>query len=172
MMKVFFLVLFISLSVLCGCAKPDNNTQVTVDDGTLEAMSAVNRSYTITIGVPTSAVEVDTEQYDKLYRHEGGEYELYTRVFATQDAETAIYELSGMEMSQLSVKNASRFGMPEFRFSWYDGQTLRHCSGDMVIDNGICYAVVIAVEKDVSDAYVQMVTEVFSTFGLHLDEGV
>lgn len=134
------------------------------------AVSGVGAEYTITVGVPGDAVEVPTEA-GKLYRHEGGEYEISTTAFASDHVFAAVEYLTGSQ-NPTELTEHTRFGLPEYRVQWLNEKENTRCHADFVLDNGICYAVVFQVQTDRADAYVPLVTEVFSTFGLHVDEGV
>ena len=164
-----------ALTLLCGCKPVQLPAWETVSDTVVEAGSVWDGTYTITVGVPADAVEQDADsEVQKVYRHASGEYELYTRVFLASGVESAIRQLTGCEMEQLCVMETTRFDMPEYRFTWYqpEGETGKLCRADMVMDGEVCYAVVFAVEESVGGKYNQLITEVFSTFGLYYDEGI
>ena len=166
-MKWIFLLF--CLLFLCGCGEKPAQEAMAQD-----AVAVINldRAYTITIGVPRDATEVLNLNGSKLYRHEGGEYEILTKVFFAEDADRAIEQLMGTKKNDLCVMETTRFSMPEYRFTWYDASEQALLRADLVMDKNTCYAVVFSVDEQLGRKYDALVTETFSTFGLHFDEGV
>ena len=158
------LVLFLLVLFLTGCGK--NEVPVWAETQT------PRRTYSIMIGVPDDAGEVLHTEAKRLYRHEGGEYEISTTVFTAEDVEQAVRSLTGKRAGRISLSKHQRFDLPEFRFSWVCEENNEICKADMVIDGENCYAVTVSLDAEVEEKYDTLVTEVFSTFGLFYDEGV
>ena len=166
------LVLAMLAAFLCGCRPIEVPVWETVTDDVLETASYMEDAYTITLGVPKDAVEDEVTRNRRVYRHVDGDYKIYTQVYLAASPESAVRQLTGFEMEQLCVIETTRFGLPEYRFTWYDAEETALCRADLLIDETVCYAVVFAVQESAGGAYNQLVTEVFSTFGLYFDEGV
>lgn len=164
----WILLLFCFL-FLGGCQGKASYKEVFAD---ASAVWNPGKTYTITIGVPQDAAEVKRENGSKTYCHEGGEYEIQTRVFYAKNADSAVNQLTGKRTDKLSIMQATRFSMPEYRFAWYDAAKRRLLQADLVMDETTCYAVVFAVDEKMGNKYNPLITEVFSTFGLHYDEGI
>ena len=135
-------------------------------------VSHLDSAYTITIGVPKDATEVFNDHGSKLYRHEGGEYEIRTMVFSAENADSAVRKIVGEKQKNMSIMETTRFSMPEYRFAWYDTGEKALLRADLVMDGTICYAVIFSVDEQMGGKYDPLITEVFSTFGLYFDEGV
>lgn len=164
-MKRWLLPMLTGLMLLAGCREIAQQTMAA------SAPASLKTAYTITVGVPKDAVEVPGET-GKCYRHEGGEYEISTGVFAAADVQTAVAQVAGTQKQNMRIEQLQRFGLPEYRVSWQDrAQGMEH-QADLVLDQGFCYAVVFSVQEQSAKRYGMLATELFSTFGLHFDEGV
>lgn len=160
------LVIFAAI-FLTGCGAHETSKNVMCETAACDVFP-----YTITIGVPNDASEVTSKGGAKVYRHEGGEYEIRTMVYSAPNAEKAIRHLTEENAKNLCVTQHTRFSMPEYRLKWYDAKEAEACYADIVIDAQTCYAVFFSADEKVAEKYIPLITEVFSTFGLFYDEGV
>lgn len=168
-MKRLFAFSLCILLLLAACGREPPALPETVSD--VPEPPAETRLYTITVSLPP---ELQTEpptpaESGTVYRHPEDRYAVETRTFLADSAESAVHQLTGYRAEELEILETTRFGLPEYRFAWYDGAQGCLCRADMVLDGQRCYGVIFSAPETAGDS-LMLATEVFSTFGLHYDE--
>ncbi len=173
-MKIVSCLLLLSM-LLCGCAAAEPTWETVDDVLPSDPVSAwQEEAYTITIGVPAQTELLATSNGWKLYAAESGDYEIQTGTFLASSLDSAVRQLSGYDAGRLLIVETTRFDLPEYQFAWYsDGEEGGRLSqADLVMDGYRCYAVVCSRAEAAGSAYDSSIRQVFSSFGLHYDEGV
>ena len=157
--------------LLTGCQKPQPEREMVQYDAS-PTLAESTDVYDISIFLPPDVTvqENTSAENRKRYLHNGGAYELYTSVFLADSAESAMRMVTGRQADMLSVIETERFGLPEYRFAWYEEDASANCRADLVQDGDRFYAVVFSVEEEAGNAYNELMAEVFSTIGLNAAE--
>lgn len=170
-MKVICLMAMLFL--LSGCTKPvwetvEDEVPVTAVVGWQES------AYEIQLGVP-DGLELLEETGDRTWY--GGEQsllEVETSRFLAADWQGAVEALTGVPAEQLTVLQTSRFDLPEYQVAWIAAteEGIRLYRANLVMDDMTCYAVVCSRPEEAGTGLDQEISQVFSTFGLYVEEGV
>ena len=98
MKKCLLMAVIAFVLTLSGCGKETTAAW----QSTAELLP--EKVYTIIVGVPKDAGEVFSTDEQKVYRHEGGEYEIRTQVFTAESIEAAVRALVGEKADKVSVR--------------------------------------------------------------------
>ena len=166
-------VCFVLLMMLSGCAMP---VWETVEDThpVVPVASWQEEAYEIEIGVPSDLALQEESADWQLYATADGTFEVETRRFLASDLDDAVRTLSGYASDQLTILKTTRFDLPEYQFAWLalTEQGSRVYRAKLVMNELDCYAVVCSRAETAGTAYEEPMRQVFSTFGLYIDEGV
>lgn len=173
-MKIVSCLLLLAV-LLCGCSGAEPAWETVDDVLPSEPVSSwQEEAYTITVGVPAEAALLASSNGWNLYATETGDCEIQTGAFLASSLDSAVRQLSGYDADRLLIIETTRFDLPEYQFAWYtdreEGGYL--CQADLVMDGMRCYAVVCSRAEAAGSAYDGAIRQVFSSFGLHYDEGV
>lgn len=168
--RIFLLVCFVVL--LVGCQR--QTVRETVSDEIVEAFSEDSGLYRINLYIPDEMKErqQSSAMSGKTYLNADGTAGITTGNLRATSAENAILQLCGNSFEEMTVIETKRFGLPEFRFAWYEdkeGGLFRRA--DVVQDGEVFYYVIFDVKEEAGSDYDQLMAQVFSTFGLSVDEG-
>ena len=170
MKKLLVLVGIVGMLTGCG-AEP---TWEYVQDRIMpeEVVCWQQEAYTISLGIPQDCELLEEELGRSVYGKD--DLKVEKRVFLTSGKENAIKAVSGLDASQLTVMETTRFGMPEYQFAWYQEQEQggRLCRADLIVHDQECYAVICSSDVEVGNAHEQEIRQVFSSFGLYTAEGI
>lgn len=171
MKRVYVLMLAGLLMFAVGCA--GQSVRETVSDEVVETFSPVDDLYRIHLYIPEEMAEQPSvSSGETAYLHKDGTASITTGHLRSNSADNAVSFLSGKEASELTVIETKRFGLPEFRFAWYEdaeGGLFRRA--DVVQDGEVFYYVLFDVKEEAGSDFDQLMAQVFSTFGLSADEG-
>ncbi len=160
------------LGLLTGCGATP--TWEYVQDRVMpeEVVCWQEEAYTISLGLPQDCALLKEELGRSVYGKD--DLEVEKRMFLTSGKENAIKTVSGLDASQLTVMETTRFGMPEYQFAWYQEQEQggRLCRADLIIHDQECYAVICSSAVEAGDSHADEIRQVFSSFGLYTAEGV
>lgn len=173
-MKILKLLLCSALLLgLCACSSPSEPVWEYVEDD-LVASAAEDAPYALCVFIPQGlTMEENTPaSTGERYLHEDGDYSISTRTLLGTSAEEVITWLTDCAYDQLTVLQTSRFGLPEYRFSWYEEQdgTGYACRGDVIQDGDYFYVVKVAVKEDLGGEYRDLAAQVFASIGLNSRE--
>ena len=169
MKKLLLIVLF--CLCLAGCSR---TVWESVEDAeAAETASWQDETYLIQLGLPDGVSLLEERDNWKLYGTKNEELEIMTGKFLASDLDNAVQTLSGFGADRLTILEKTKFDLPEYQFAWVtqtDGGC-RVCRASLVMDGTDCYAIVCSRPEEDSD-YDRQIRQVFSTFGLCIDEGV
>lgn len=130
----------------------------------LVPVKAEEKPYDIIIGLPRGMTEIIKTKEKTVYLQENGEYEITVFRFPASSLCEVIPVLA--DRSVYRVRQKKRFAMKEYLLEWYCGGKI--CKADILLDGRHCYAVRFSAKSKACDS---AAVELFSTFGLYLDEG-
>lgn len=171
-MKKQWCAVLAGLLMLSGCAAAPEEVWETVDDPILmEAVSAFSEAYRMRVSIPEQTQCVQQDETRQLWQAESGDYTVESRVLLADDAESAAHMLTGKDWQQLHPIRTTRFGLPEYRFVWYEAEEGLLCRAALLTDLDYCYALVFRSREDCSGSYDTMSEEIFASLDLFFDEG-
>lgn len=161
------------LVLLTGCAKP---VWETVDDEVTVLPTALwqETAYEIQLGLPQGLELVEQTENRCFYGVDADGLEVETCRFLAADCDSAIRAVSGFEAEELTILQTRRFDLPEYQFAWVaqTEQGSRLYRADLILDEMDCYAVICSRPEQAGTTLDQEISQVFSTFGLYVDEGI
>lgn len=162
-----------ALLLLTGCTQ---TVWETVDDesSSVPTASWQQTAYEIQLGVPQGLELMEQTENSAFYAGHSGGLEVETCRFLSADCDSAIRAVSGFEAQELTILQTRRFDFPEYQFAWVaqTAEGSRLYRADLVMNDVDCYAVICSRPEEAGTALDQEISQVFSTFGLYLDEGV
>lgn len=128
---------------------------------------AAEAGLTIRVFVPADAqlMAQDPAKPGERYLHKDGDYSICTRKLLGTTAEGVIGQITGISAEELTILETQRFGLPEYRFSWYEDGLC--CRGDVIQDGELFYAVVVSIQEELGGEYGNLAAQVFSSIGLN-----
>ena len=172
MKKWLFIALF---AVFAGCAKTETAWETVQDEAFEQVSVSGNDLCRILVFTPEDAREVaQGGNSGRVFSNAGGEYKIKTRHFFADSTESAIRQVTGRNQNEITVLEANRFGLPEYRFAWNEaGESGSYdCRAELVRDGNIWYSVETAVREGLENDYEDLSLQVFSSFGLYQDQEI
>ena len=173
MKRARWMILLMALpALLAGCAAEEAALETVTDTVTPSAATA--EPFRITVALPEDvAEETFAEGQDAhLYVQSDGDYEVYTDVMLDTGYEAALRELSGQDAGTLTVLKTERFGMPEYRTTWYsmsdEGGYVSRAS--VIYDGTSSYCVCFRAREEKAGALREQMDQVFASIGLYVQE--
>lgn len=150
--------------LLVGCSGPRPAIE-TVTDEAVQSVSGQEK-YEILVYTPQDVVLYSDASAGsgKVYQQEEGSYQYETKILLADTAQSAIRQISGREYDDLTVIQTSRFGLPEYRFAWY--QDGFNCRADVVQDGQQFYCVIFSVAETAGNSCKEVMAQVFASFGI------
>ncbi len=168
-MKILLCFLLMLSMVLCGCQGESKDVLETVNDEI--SVYAEEPFMEVSVFVPLDSETLQLSSTPDNYTGNGGDFSVQTRRLLSSSAESALRQLTGS--APVIVLQTNRFQLPEYRFAWTEqGEETLCCRGRMVQDGDVFYAVLFRVKESAGKQYDALMAQVFSSFGLYLDEEV
>jgi len=154
----FLLCLFV-----VGCSRSEPTVETVTDEAVMSVSGQQN--YEILVYIPNDVVSSSApDQCGIVYRQEDGSYQYETKLFLADTVDSAIRQICGQESGDLTVIETSRFGLPEYRFAWYeDGFNHR---ADLVQDGQQYYALIFSTPEEMGNSCQKVMAQVFASFGI------
>ena len=170
--KTWLLLMVLPVLLLAGCAKEEQSYE-TISD-TLTPTATDREEYSIVVALPSDVTEetFETQSAQHVYVQQDGDYEVITDVMTDTGVEEALRSLSGQDSETLTVLKTERFGMPEYRTTWYsmsdEGGYVNRAS--VIFDGATCYCVSFSVREELAGELTDQMEDVFSSIGLFVQE--
>ncbi len=168
MKTLLFLMLVLSMA-LCGCQGETKGVVETVEDEI--SVFSEDSFMEISVFVPQEEGTIQLSAAPESFTGDDENYHIQTRRLLASSAESALRQLTGN--AAVTVLQTSRFQLPEYRFAWTEQGAETLCyRGRMVQDGDVFYAVLFGVKESAGNKYDSLMAQVFSSFGLYVDEEV
>jgi len=147
-----------------GCSSPKPTFETVTDEAVLSVTG--QEEYEILVYIPQDVVLSSDAVADNgmVYRQEDGSYYYETKILLADTADSAVRQISGRERDEMTVIQTSRFGLPEYRFAWYDNG-FNH-RADLVQDGLQFYCVIFSAAETAGNSCQDVMAQVFASFGI------